>query len=400
MTAIRVLVGTRKGGFILSADGKRDRWTVEGPHFAGWEVFHMKGSPIDPDRIYASQTSSWFGQIIQRSNDGGRSWDQPGLEPDAMPRFDEWPEDGSMPPKVPSRFVYDTSAETGKPLTSHQWYDGTPHPWEFSRVWHLEPSLQDRDVVYAGVEDAALFKSTDGGESWQELAGLRGHGRGSDWMPGAGGMCLHTILLDHNDPARLYVAVSAAGAFRSTDAGKTWRPINRGLVSEQMPDPTAEVGHCVHNLAMHPSRPHVLFMQKHWDVMRSDDGGDSWFEVSGNLPSDFGFPIAVHAHEPDTVYVVPIESDSLHYPPEGRLRVYRSRQGGHDWEALTDGLPQQNCYVNVLRDAMAVDGLDPGGIYFGTTGGQVYASADGGDHWTSIVRDLPPVLAVEVQSLT
>jgi len=399
MSGVRILVGTRKGAFILTADGKRDHWSVAGPHFAGWEVYHLKGSPVDPDRIYASQTSSWFGQIIQRSSDGGQSWEQPGIDPDAIPALDAVPEDGAMPTPAPSLFAYDTSPETGKPLTTHQWYDGTQHPWEFARVWHLEPSLDDRDTVYAGVEDAALFKSSNGGESWQELAGLRGHGRGDEWMPGAGGMCLHTILLDATNPQRMYVAISAAGAFRSDDGGASWRPINRGLVSDMIPDPTAEIGHCVHNLAMHPSRPKVLFLQNHWDVMRSDDGGDSWYEVSGNLPSDFGFPIAVHPHEPETVYVVPIESDSLHYPPEGKLRVYRSRCGGNEWEALTNGLPQAHCYVNILRDAMAVDHLEPGGIYFGTTGGQVYASPDGGDHWSAIVRDLPPVLSVEVQTL-
>lgn len=401
MSAVRVLVGTRKGAFILSADGKRDNWTVDGPHFAGWEVYHVHGSPADPDRLYASQTSSWFGQIIQRSSDGGRTWEQPGIDPGDIPRFDEPPDDPSaMPAPAPSRFAYDTSAETGKPLTTHQWYDGTQHPWEFARVWHLEPSPDDPDLVYAGVEDAALFRSRDGGVSWQELAGLRGHGSGPDWQPGAGGMCLHTILLDPGNKDRMYVAISSAGAFRSDDGGQTWRTINNGLVSEFMPDPTAEVGHCVHNLAMHPSRPEVLFMQKHWDVMRSDDGGDHWHEVSGNLPTDFGFPIGVHAHEPDTIYVVPIESDSLHYPPEGKLRVYRSRSGGNEWEALTNGLPQANCYVNILRDAMAVDTLDDCGIYFGTTGGQVYVSPDGGDHWKPIVRDLPPVLSVEVQTLS
>ncbi len=399
MSGVRILVGTRKGAFILSADGNRKHWTVDGPHFAGWEVYHLKGSPADPNRIYASQTSSWFGQIIQRSSDGGRTWEQPGIDQGDIPKIDEMPEDGSMPAPAPSLFAYDTSAETGKPLTTHRWYDGTPHPWEFARVWHLEPSLDDPDTVYAGVEDAALFKSTDGGQSWQELAGLRGHGSGTEWDPGAGGLCLHTILLDRQNPDRMYVAISSAGAFRTDDAGQTWRPINQGLVSEQIPNPTAEIGHCVHNLAMHPSRPDVLFMQKHWDVMRSDDGGDAWHEVSGNLPSDFGFPIAVHAHEPETVYVVPIESDSLHYPPEGKLRVYRSRGGGHEWEPLTRGLPQEHCYVNILRDAMSVDTLDQCGIYFGTTGGQVYASPDGGDHWTAIVRDLPAVLSVEVQTL-
>ena len=399
MTAIRVLVGTRKGAFVLTADGRRRDWSVAGPHFAGWEIYHMKGSLADPDRIYTSQSGGWFGQVIQRSSDGGLTWEQPGSDPAKQDASAGDVGNPPMPRGESNKFVYDTSEETGRPLTTHQWYDGTQHPWEFARVWHLEPSLTDPDVVYAGVEDAALFRTTDGGESWRELAGLRGHDSGAAWMPGAGGMCLHTILLDPTDPERMFVAISAAGSFRTEDGGRTWKPINRGLHSEFMPDPTAEIGHCVHRLAMHPSNPYTLFMQKHWDVMRSDDAGANWHEVSGNLPSDFGFPIHVHAHEPETVYVVPIKSDSEHFPPEGKLRVYRSRTGGNDWEALTDGLPQKDCYVNVLRDAMAVDSLDPCGIYFGTTGGQVYVSPDGGDHWSAIVRDLPSVLSVEVQTL-
>jgi photosystem II stability/assembly factor-like uncharacterized protein len=282
---------------------------------------------------------------------------------------------------------------------THQWYDGTQHPWEFTRVWYLEPSLTDPDTVYAGVEDAALFRTVDGGKTWQELSGLRTHGSGPRWQPGAGGMCLHTIVQDASHPGRIFIAISAAGAFRTDDGGTTWQPINQGLRSEYIPDPNADVGHCVHSIAMHPSRPGVLFMQKHWDVMRSDNAGESWHEVSGNLPSDFGFPITVHAHEPDTVYVVPIKSDSQHFPPDGKLRVYRSRAGGDEWEALTNGLPQRDCYVNVLRSAMAVDTLDSCGVYFGTTGGQVYASADSGDTWAPIVRDLPAVLSVEVQTL-
>ena len=393
MTAIRVLVGTRKGAFILTSDLKRETWSIDGPHFAGWEIYHVKGSPVDPNRIYASQTSSWFGQIIQRSDDGGKTWAQPGEPEPAI-------EPGSPPQQGQSnKFKYDTSAASGRPLTTHQWYDGTQHPWEFARVWHLEPSLSDPDTVYAGVEDAALFRSTDAGLSWQEMAALRGHASGPSWQPGAGGMCLHTIVLDPNDEKRMFVAISAAGAFRTDDGGQNWKPINKGLVSEYIPDPRADVGHCVHRIISHPTQPDVLFMQKHWDVMRSDDGGDSWREVSGNLPSDFGFPIAVHAHEPETIYVVPITSDSLHYPPDGKLRVYRSRGGGDQWEALTEGLPQEHCYVNVLRDAMAVDTATPCGIYFGTTGGQVYASADEGDSWQAIVRDLPAVLSVEVQTL-
>jgi len=394
MSGVRVLVGTRKGAFILTSDGKREKWDISGPHFAGWELYHLKGSPVDPNRIYASQSSSWFGQIIQRSDDGGKTWHQPGTPPGEPTKTPD-----GMPKGESNKFVYDTSAETGKPLTTHQWYDGTPHPWEFKRVWHLEPSLTDKDTVYAGVEDAALFRSTDGGKSWQELAGLRGHGSGDKWAPGAGGMCLHTILLDPSNHGRMFTAISSSGAFRSDDAGKTWRPINRGLHSQYIPDPTAEIGHCVHRIAMHPSRSSVLFMQKHWDVMRSDDAGDSWHEISGNLPTDFGFVIDVHAHEPNTIYVVPIKSDSEHFPPDGKLRVYRSRSGGNEWEALTKGLPQSDCYVNVLRDAMAVDSLDRCGVYFGTTGGQVYASADAGDSWSAIVRDLPAVVSVEAQTL-
>jgi len=397
VTAVRVLVGTKKGAFILTSDGKRERWTVDGPHFAGWEIYHMNGSRADPDRIYASQSSSWFGQIIQRSSDGGKTWEQPGsMDDPPRPAAADGP---PMPQGESNKFVYDVDGPHGRPLTTHQWYDGTQHPWEFARVWHLEPSRHDPDLVYAGVEDAAMFRTTDGGRTWHELAGLRGHDSGPAWMPGAGGMCLHTILLDREDPQRIFVAISAAGAFRTADGGKTWEPINRGLRSQYIPDPEAKVGHCVHCLAMHASNPQTLYMQKHWDVMRSDDGGASWYEISGDLPTDFGFPIAVHAHEPETVFVVPIKSDSEHYPPEGKLRVYRSKVGGNDWEPLTTGLPQKDCYVNVLRDAMTVDELDPCGIYFGTTGGQVYASANGGDSWIPIVRDLPAVLSVEVQSL-
>jgi len=370
MSGVRVLVGTKKGAFTLESDGKRETWQVNGPHFGGWEIYHLKGSPADPNRLYASQSSGWFGQLIQRSSDGGKTW-----------------------APVGNKFTYD-----GVPGT-HQWYDGTPHPWEFKRVWHLEPSLTNPDHVYAGVEDAAMFQTTDGGQNWSELPGLRGHGSGATWSPGAGGLGLHTILLDPSNPKRMFIAISAAGAFRTDDGGASWKPINQGLHSQYIPDPKAETGQCVHRIAMHKSRPETLYMQKHWDVLRTDNAGDSWQEVSGNLPTDFGFVIDVHAHEPETIYVVPIKSDSEHFPPDGKLRVYRSRSGGNEWEALTRGLPQQDCYVNVLRDAMAIDSMDSCGVYFGTTGGQVYASTDGGDNWSAIVRDLPAVLSVEVQTL-
>jgi photosystem II stability/assembly factor-like uncharacterized protein len=370
MAGVRLLVGTHKGAFVLTADGARKNWTVSEPHFGGWDVYHVAGSPADPNRLWAAPSTDWFGQVIQRSDDGGQTW-----------------------APIGSEFAYE--GETG----THLWYDGTPRPWELKRVWHLEPSQTDPDVVYAGAEDAALFRTGDGGKSWQELPALRQHRTAEQWQPGAGGMCLHTIVVDPRDPQRIFVAISAAGAFRTDDGGQSWTPINQGLHSEGIPDTGAEVGHCVHRIALHPDRPDVLFMQKHWDVLRSDDAGDHWHEVSGNLPSDFGFPIAVHAHEPDTVYVVPITSDSEHFPPEGKLRVYRSRSGGDEWEPLTKGLPQQDCYVNVLRDAMAVDSLDDCGLYVGTTGGQVYGSADGGDSWTVVAGNLPAVLSVEVQTL-
>jgi photosystem II stability/assembly factor-like uncharacterized protein len=375
MSGVRVLVGTKKGAFVLESDAGRKNWDVKGPFFAGWEIYHMKGSPVNPNRIYASQSSGWSGQVMQRSDDGGKTW-----------------------AVVGNKFAYD-----GVPGT-HQWYDGTPHPWEFKRVWHVEPSLTEAETVFAGVEDAALFKSTDGGATWAELSGLRGEGNGTDtlapkWQPGAGGMCLHTIILDPSNPERMYIAISAAGAFRTDDGGKNWKPINKGLVSEFIPDPAAEVGHCVHHVAMHSARPDTLFMQKHWHVMRSDNAGDEWKKVSGNLPTDFGFVIDVHAHEPETIFVAPIKSDAEHFPLEGKLRVYRSKTGGNEWQEMSKGLPDRNCYVNVLRDAMAVDTLDECGVYFGTTGGQVYASADGGESWNAIVHDLPAVLSVEVQTV-
>src|SRR6202020_889601 len=221
MSGVRVLVGTRKGAFVLSSDGKREKWEVAGPHFAGWEVYHMKGSPVDPNRIYAAPSTSWSGQVMQRSDDGGARGNGVG-----------------------NKFAYD-----GVPGT-HAWYDGTPHPWEFKRVWHVEPSLTNPDEVLAGAEDAGLFHSTDGGQNWTELSGLRTHTTGSAWQPGAGGLCLHTIILDPSDPQRIVIAISAAGAFRTDDGGATWKPINRGLHSKYIPNPRAGVGHGVHHGAM------------------------------------------------------------------------------------------------------------------------------------------------------
>ena len=308
MAGVRVLVGTRKGAFVLTADGTRDKWAVRGPFFGGWEVYHLKGSPADPDRIYASQSSSWFGQQIQRSDDGGVTWNPVG-----------------------NKFAYE-----GVPGTHHV---VRRHAAPVGVQARLAPrTVADRPGPRCtpASKTPPCSSTTDGGGTWAELPGLRTDGSGARWQPGAGGMCLHTILLDPSHPKRIFIAISAAGAFRTDDAGA--RPGSRSTAackSKYIPDPTAEVGHCVHRIAMHQARPNVLFMQKHWDVMRSDDAGDTWQEISGNLPTDFGFPIDVHAHEPDTVYVVPIKSDAEHYPPDGKLRVYRSRSGGNEWEPLT-----------------------------------------------------------------
>jgi hypothetical protein len=370
---VRLLVGTRKGAFILTADAKRDRnWQIAARTFAGWEIYHLKGSPADPNRLYASQSSGWFGQLIQRSDDGGQTW-----------------------APVGNKFAYNGVRRHPPVVRRHRRIHGSS-----SASGTSNPHSPTPTTSMAGVEDAALFHSTDGGQNWAELSGLRTHTTGSAWQPGAGGMCLHTILLDPTRPAAdrhrhlLRRRLPHRRRRRHLEAHQP-RPALRAYSR-----PARRVGHCVHHIAAHPSRPGVLFMQKHWDVMRSDDAGDHWHEVSGNLPTDFGFAIDVHAHEPETLYVVPIKSDSEHFVPDGKLRVFRSRSGGNDWEPLTKGLPQQDCYVNILRDAMAVDTLDSCGVYFGTSGGQVYASSNSGDTWNAIVRDLPPVLSVEVQTMT
>ena len=325
MSTVRVLVGTKKGAFILTADGARKNWTVAGPHSPAGRCTTSKDRRPIPTASTPRRRAAGSG----RSSNARMTAAKRGIRPAQSPR-DLMGPDG-MPKGQSNMFNYEGSVGT------HKWYDGTQHPWEFKRVWHIEPSLTDPDTAYAGVEDAAIFKTTDGGKTWKEMPTLRS-AKGNLWQPGAGGMAVHTIILDPRNPQRIYIAISAAGAFRTDDGGTTWKPINRGLKSQyELPDPDAEVGHCVHRIALHPSRPDVLYMQKHWDIMRSDNSGDQWSEVSGNLPTDFGFPIDVHAHEPETIYVVPITSDSLHYPPDGKLRVYRSKTGGKRMGAADEG---------------------------------------------------------------
>ena len=335
---------------------------------AGWEIYHLKGSPGDPNRLYASQSSGWFGQLIQRSDDGGKTWEPVG-----------------------NKFVYD-----GVPGT-HQWYDGTPHPWEFKRVWHLEPSLTDPDTVYAGVEDAALFRSTDGGQTWQELPGCAATAP-APGQPGAGGMCLHTILLDPSHPDRIFIAISAAGAFRTDDAGTTWRPINRGLQSEGIPDPTPRSATaCTASPCTRRGRTCCSCRSTGTSCAATTPASRGTRSAATCRPTSASRSTCTRtSRRPST-------SCRSRATPS-TIRPTASCASTAAAPAATSGRRSRracrsDCYVNVLRDAMAVDTLDPCGVYFGTTGGQVYASADAGDSWAPIVRDLPAVLSVEVQTL-
>ncbi len=371
MARVRVLVGTRKGAFVLTADGARRDWRVEGPHFPGWEVYHVAGSPADPDRLWAAPSGGWFGQVVQRSDDGGGTWEPVGND-----------------------FSY-----VGDPGT-HQWYDGTLRPWEFTRVWHLEPSRTDPDTVWAGVAGrrrcSAAPTAAAPGRSCPACARRTPVRTGSRAPAG----CACT-------PCSCTPPTSSGCGRRSRRPGRSAPTTARGpgtrstkgCTPRGCPTRTPRSGTACTSSRCTPTGRRCCSCRSTGTCCAATTRGDSWREISGDLPSDFGFPVAVHAHEPDTVYVVPITSDSQHFPPDGRLRVYRSRVGGDEWEPLTEGLPQEHCYVDVLRDAMAVDALDECGLYVGTTGGQVYASADAGDSWDAVARDLPPVLSVEVQTL-
>lgn len=351
-----LLVGTMKGAFLFHAGADRREWRMDGPYFRGEAVyalaFDQRGGRR---RVLAGGQSMHWGSVVRTSDDFGATWSAPDRQ---NVRF---PEDSGL---------------------------------ALANIWQIRPGRpSEPDVVYAGVEPAALFESRDAGESWSPVEGLLNHEHRPRWQPGGGGLCLHTIVLDPAEPRRMAIAISTGGVYRTDDGGATWRARNHGVRAEFLPDKHPEFGQCVHKVVNHPSRPERLFLQNHWGLYRSDDWGDSWTDIANGVPSDFGFAMEVHPRDPDTVFIIPLDSDQFRIVPDARLRVYRTRDAGESWQPLQEGLPQQDAYECVLRDGMASDGAD--GIYFGTRSGKLYGSADGGDRWMQISDSLPPIVCVK-----
>lgn len=357
MKTVRLLVGTVKGVFFLRAPAARTAWQVEGPHLPGRAIYSLAHDGRgDRRRVWAGAASMHWGAVLVATDDWGRTWEEP---QEANVKF---------------------PADSGLAL---------------KQIWQIAPGLDDEpDTLHCGVEPAALFRSTDGGKSWEVVRGLLDHPHRERWTPGGGGLCLHTIVRDRANADRMWIAISSGGVYRTADGGRTWTARNAGIRAEFLPEKYPEFGQCVHKVVQHPSRAGRLFAQNHWGLYRSDDAGDSWQDIARGVPSDFGFAMAIHPHEPDTVYIIPIQSDQVRVSPEGKLRVYRTRNAGRSWEALTRGLPQRHAYDIVLRDALATDTLDPAGVYFGTRNGKLYASKDGGGSWRLALDGLPSITCV------
>jgi photosystem II stability/assembly factor-like uncharacterized protein len=353
-----VLVGTMKGAFILRADRQRRRWDVGGPFFPGHTVYAVAYDARDGRRrVWAGPNSMHWGGMLQWSDDLGRTWTNP---VDANVKFPQG---------------------TGATL---------------KQIWQIVPGrASEPDTLYCGVEPAALFVSRDAGETWSLVEGLWNHPQRPKWQPGGGGLCLHTILLDPERDATIRVAISTGGMYVTEDGGASWRPSNHGVRAQFLPDRYPEFGQCVHKVAQSKQRPTRMFLQNHWGLYRSDDRGETWTDIANGVPSDFGFPMVLHPTHDDTAWIVPLESDEFRCTPEGKLRVFRTRDAGAQWEALTSGLPQDGAYETVLRDGMAGDTLTPAGLYFGTRSGKVFGSVNEGDDWSLLVDGLPPVIAVK-----
>lgn len=356
-----LLVGTIKGAFILRSNAQRSRWEIGGPYFHGHAVYSLAyDNRGNRQRVWAS-TQSFWGTNLRSSDDFGKSW--------------------TNPPENPIRFP----ADTGTSLKN---------------IWQIALGRpDDPDTLYCGVEPAALFESHDAGETWCLNRALFDHPHRARWLPSNGGLALHTVVLDPNDKQRMYVAISTGGVYRTCDAGQTWTAQNRGVRVTFAPNKYPEFGQCVHKIVMHPARPERLFLQNHWGIYRSDDAAESWTDIANGVPSDFGFAIAVHPDNPDWVYTIPVESDEFRCACDGRLRVYRTRNAGASWEALSRGLPQKGAFETVLRDAMTTDDGDPAGIYFGTRSGQLFSSRDGGRNWQKILEGFPSILCVRTASI-
>jgi hypothetical protein len=359
---VMLLVGTMKGAFVFRSDQGRNEWEVDGPFFRGEAVYAMAHDTRGGrSRTFVAARSFHWGGTVRVSDDLARTWSDP------------------------ERHVVRFPESSGETLT---------------QIWQIQPGRKSEpDVLYCGVEPAMLFESRDRGESWAPVEGLMANEHRARWQPGGGGLCLHTIVPDPNDPTRMLIAISAAGVYRTDDGGATWRARNVGVRAEFMPEKYPEFGQCVHKVVHHPARPERLFLQNHWGLYRSDDWGDSWQDIANGVPSDFGFAMQMHPHDPDTVYIVPLESDEFRCTPEARLRVYRTTNAGVKWEALSHGLPQEGAYETILRDAMTCDYEQRAGVYFGTRSGKLFASGDEGESWREIAGGLPPIVCVKAASL-